>query len=249
MFCNRWNRYDEGRAMRYFFLLMLCFSVSLSFAQENPTPPQFVPQVVEVSATDGLVLRGDFYLQDATRPTVLLLHQLYSNRTGWNGLDTTLLSNGFNVLAVDLRGYGETGGRINWSQAVTDVQTWFDWLRAQGLDGNKIIPLGSSMGSVLAIAGCGNDSACPTAIAVSPGWEYYRIGVRTALTEQLTGKQVLVIYAERDRYPRLGIPKMLEVAPDVVVTQAYAGNAHGLDLLANEADTVLPLIVSWIANY
>jgi alpha-beta hydrolase superfamily lysophospholipase len=242
----------EVLMMKKCLVLFLFLLTTISMAQEAPTPtpsPAFTPQKVEVSATDGLTLKGDFYLLDASKPTVLMLHQLYATRTAWNGLDGALLGAGFNVLAVDLRGYGKTGGGINWGQAVTDVQTWIDWLRNAGVDGNKIITLGSSMGSVLAIAGCGNDSACATAIAISPAMSYYTVDITDALQEQLSGRKVLVIYAERDRYPALGVPKMLEIAPDIVTVLKFSGNTHGINLVKKEFDIIAPKVVEWVTGY
>ena len=81
--------------------------------------------------------------------------------------------------------------------------------------------------------------------AISPGWNYYR----QSLANYIALKPVLAIYAERDRWPSLGIPRMQEAAPDSLMVQAYEGNAHGMNLLSDEFDTALPLIVEWLAAH
>jgi pimeloyl-ACP methyl ester carboxylesterase len=228
--------------MRLLRILALCLLMHGLAQAQAPTP-----QAVVITAHDGLALHGDWYWQSSDAPTVLLLHQLYSDRTGWRGLDSAFLNAGYNVLAVDLRGYGATGGRIAWRNAVRDVQAWADWARAEGnINGDRLFMVGSSMGSVLAMVGCGNDSACAGVVAISPGWEYYGIGVRRALEGGLADKPSLIVYAERDRYPALGVPRMLKIAPAGLQVLAFKGNAHGLDLLSQEAETLFPQLVAFM---
>lgn len=222
-------------------LLLLVLMIVPAAAQSN---------AVETQANDGLTLKGDFYLVDASHPTVLLLHQLYTNRTSWDSGVAVLTGAGYNVLRVDLRGHGETGGKINWPQAVDDVGVWMAWLRSSaGVRGDAISTLGSSMGSTLAIVGCGNDPSCRTAIAISPGWSYSGISVETAITTQLTERPILVVYAKRDRWPSLGVPRMTKVAPNVISTAVYAGNKHGMDLLAQNTDAIWGNVLDWLAGH
>ncbi|MCS6835994.1 MAG: alpha/beta fold hydrolase [Anaerolineae bacterium] len=223
-------------------------SILLALLLTCPVLAQDGVRDVALKARDGLTLVGTWVQVSADSPTVILLHQLYSNRQGWSPIIETLTANGYNVLAVDLRGYGQTRGRINWPKALLDVADWAAWVRGQGVR-DAISMLGSSMGSVLAIVACGADPACKTAIAISPGWEYYGIGVRVPLTEQFGERRVLVIYAERDRYPRQGVPRMVEAAPNVVTTLSYLGNAHGIDMIRQTSDTSLPAILDWLAAH
>lgn len=217
------------------------------WAQEDAadTPP-FVPQRVEITAEDGLTLVGDWYLRDGNAPTVLLLHELYTTRTSWEESIATLAGVGFNVLAVDVRGYGETRGRINWPQAVHDAGLWLNWLHdVAGVRQNGISTMGSSMGSSLAIISCAQADFCRTAVALSPGWRYYGI----SLADHLTAKPTLAIYAQRDRWPALGIPRMQEAAPEMLAVHALAGNKHGMKLLEAEFETLMPLVVQWLADH
>src|SRR5690349_206280 len=92
-----------------FRVLLLCLLLGV-FAL---VPAQAQGTAVETAAPDGLTLKGDFYLVDVNRPTVLLLHELYTNRTSWQPYIGTLTGAGYNVLAVDLRGMGQTRGRMN----------------------------------------------------------------------------------------------------------------------------------------
>jgi len=235
-------------------LLMLLITATVSAQEATPevaaeTTPEPLPvaaQEVTTEAEDGLTLVGDFYLIDPGRPTVLLLHELYTTRESWGDLLYPLLGSGYNVLAVDVRGYGQTRGGINWTRAVDDVAAWMTWLReVGGVRPDAISTMGSSMGSTLAIVGCANDEFCRSAIAVSPGWSYYGI----SLAEHIAAKPVLVIYAERDRWPALGIEDMREAAPDALFEQVYKGNAHGMNLIEAEFESIAPVVVGWLAMH
>lgn len=230
-------------------LLISLLIIPTTIAQEDsatetaPNPLPVTAQVVEVDAEDGLDLVADFYIVDPARPTVILLHELYTNRTSWDPLLLPLLANGYNILVPDVRGWGDTRGAINWFDAVDDVGVWFTWLRdIGGVNPQAIHTLGSSMGSTLAIAGCAEDDFCRSAIGISPGWSYYRI----SLEDRITTHPVLGIYAENDRYPALGVPLMIETAPETFVTLSYEGNAHGMDLLADEQETIVVAIIEWL---
>lgn len=214
------------------------------------TPTLAQTNAVETQALDGITLKGDFYMVDANHPTVILLHQLYTTRASWQTAVGVLTGAGYNVLAVDVRGSGETGSKINWPKAVEDVGVWMAWLRnTAGVRGDAISTMGSSMGSTLAILGCAYDGACRTAIALSPGWSYSGISIENALTTNLVGRPILAIYAKRDRWPALGIPKMQKAAPEGVITTVFAGNKHGIDLFTQNSDAIWTSVLDWLAGH
>src|SRR5438128_1878537 len=89
-------------------------------------------QAVKIRAADGLQIAATYYpsmLSDRQSPAALLLHQINGSRAQWERLVPELLAEGYSVLAVDMRGFGETGGQINWKLAERDVATMFAWLR------------------------------------------------------------------------------------------------------------------------
>ncbi|MBC8170359.1 MAG: alpha/beta fold hydrolase [Anaerolineae bacterium] len=151
------------------FLLLIATSLTAQDAADSfPEPTR-----IEVTASDGLTLVGDFYVvPDAATdlPVALLLHGITQNRQSWLELIPALLEHGYQVLSVDQRAHGETGGDRDLIAASGDVQIWLDWLREQPLvDDANISLIGSSWGTVTATAGCAVDAACATIISISPG--------------------------------------------------------------------------------
>jgi len=205
------------------------------------------PESVILRAEDGAFLVGDFYRVDPASPTIILLHQLYTTRASWEDVIGALLGAHYNVLAVDLRGYGDSSRSINWRKAVDDTQLWFDWVRTEaGVRGDAISTMGSSMGSTLAIVGCANDELCKTSIAISPGWDYYGIVLDEALSVGMAERSLMILYTERDRWPVLGMDNIEEASAGLLEINQFTGNAHGMDMLTIHEET-LPMILDWFA--
>jgi len=116
---------------------VLCFGASCA-AQEVPAP-----RVVDLKAADGTKLKATYFAAAKPGPGVLLLHQCNQQRKNWDDLAGRLAGTGINVLTLDYRGYGESGGtpykdlaQDEVTKVVTekwpgDVDTAFSYLVAQ----------------------------------------------------------------------------------------------------------------------
>ncbi len=97
------------RAQRPFSCLSILFLLALSCAaQQMPAA-----RVVSLTAPDGIVLKATYFASAKPGPGVLLLHQCNRQRKVWDGLAEQLASSGINVLTLDYRGFGESGGTPN----------------------------------------------------------------------------------------------------------------------------------------
>jgi len=67
-------------------------------------------KVVELTAADGVKLKVSYFAAAKPGPGVLLLHQCNRQRKIWDGLAAQLAAAGINVLTLDYRGFGESGG-------------------------------------------------------------------------------------------------------------------------------------------
>jgi len=116
---------------------VLCFGASCA-AQEVPAQ-----RVVDLKAADGTKLKATYFAAAKPGPGVLLLHQCNQQRKNWDDLAGRLAGTGINVLTLDYRGYGESGGtpykdlaQDEVTKVVTekwpgDVDTAFSYLVAQ----------------------------------------------------------------------------------------------------------------------
>src|SRR6516164_7155056 len=71
---------------------------------------QSLRRVVNVDAGDAVTLKGTLFRSASPGPAVLLLHQCDDWRTVWDPLGERLAAAGITALAIDYRGFGESGG-------------------------------------------------------------------------------------------------------------------------------------------
>ncbi len=208
-------------------------------------------EIVTVEAYDGLTLVGEFYPSASEpAPTVLLLHMLGSRRNAWQPLIPSLSDAGYNVLAVDLRGHGETQGAQDWPAAERDVTTWLDWLGEQpSVLPDQIAIVGASIGANLALSGCAFDERCVTAVALSPGLDYRGVVTESAINEGLTERSALLVASQRDTYSADSVKTLATQASGELGLQLYSGRAHGTDLFREAGAPVIPVILNWLAAH
>jgi pimeloyl-ACP methyl ester carboxylesterase len=84
--------------------------------------------VVDLKAPDGTILKASYFAAAKPGPGVLLLHQGNRTRHSWDDLAGMLAAAGINTLTLDMRGYGESGGKHqNWPREDTPVKkVWAD---------------------------------------------------------------------------------------------------------------------------
>ena len=203
---------------------------------------------VEVQAADGLTLVGDLYNAELSvqTPAVLLMHMYGGRRTDWQPLIPTLTGAGYRVVSVDLRGHGETGGSNDWQLAIGDVQTWLDWLEAQpSIQPDRIAIVGASIGANLALVGCANDTHCLTAVALSPGLDYFGITTSDAI-QALRDRSALLVASQTDQPSGSSVKTLTTLAEGEFGLRLYPGSTHGTRLLTTQSDSLIPLIGSWL---
>lgn len=115
-------------------------------------------RVVDLKASDGTSLKASYFAAAKPGPSVMLFHQCNRQRKVWDSLAQQLASSGINVLTLDLRGYGESGGprfvdlppdkaqaeRQHWP---SDIDVAFQFLQSQpGVQRDMIGAGGASCG-------------------------------------------------------------------------------------------------------
>ena len=210
---------------------------------------------VEVSALFGTAQA------DGLLPVVILLHDLGGNKSDWlNDTDTyvVLLERGYAVLAIDMRGHGQTPlpdarqvlELIDLELSFFDVHAALVWLQSQSkVDVSRIAVVGTGSGGNVAYVSSGRmPELIKTGVSLSPGlWgaaslEPLVIGAglepfapRSMLfmagdQDQIQAGDVILSYAEfaRSLEAQTAEPKDVRVFPDSA--------DHGFALLDNVAE-------------
>ena len=141
--------------------------VVLVFALLHASTALSAERVVDLTAGDGTKLKATFFAADKPGPGVLLLHQCNRQRKVWDGLAQQLAAAGINVLTLDYRGYGESGGdrfdklppqeagRIQNEKWPGDIDAAFAYLQSQSGVKRDTIGMGG--------ASCGVQNSVQTA--------------------------------------------------------------------------------------
>jgi dienelactone hydrolase len=143
--------------MCHSFRFVAALTIVLTAAAARAQSPAPDTTTVSLKASDGTVLKATYFPAGRPGPGIMLLHQCNRDRTSWTSLATDAAQRGYHVLALDYRGYGESGGDqyedLQQQRTVVaekwpgDIDAAFAWLIAQpGVDRDRIGAAGASCG-------------------------------------------------------------------------------------------------------
>jgi dienelactone hydrolase len=208
----------------------------------HAAPGAETPQVVTFQASDGMRLTADYFPPPedlrSLAPMVILLHMYRSDRHAWQPLIRPLHEAGFAVLAVDLRGHGdsattETRQRVLdrdpklFREMQNDLRGAYDFLAAQPrVDRARFALVGASVGCSVALQYAARDRSVDAVVCLSPGLDYLGLDSAGDIA-QITGRRLLLIATEDEK----DAVYTLEKRGSGVEVQIPAGaSAHGTNM-------------------
>jgi pimeloyl-ACP methyl ester carboxylesterase len=190
----------------------------------------------EFLSYDLVRLRASFDMPQGLQapiPSILLLHGYGEDRSVWNPLKAELLSRGWAVMALDLRGHGEStmkngnplhadpAWRTDAHEVPLDLNPALDWLKAQPrLNSRKIVVIGYDVGADLALIASGKFPEVRTVIALNPKLD--EILSMTGSAQDFQPRSALIVTSSVEEGPRL---KPLVKAPVEIATRQYPDGA------------------------
>lgn len=143
--------------MRRSCLFVICTLISMSWVTTGAQTKAPAPQTIDIKAPDGVMLKASYFPAARPGPGILMLHACNKDRASWTTLATAAVAQGFHVLALDFRGFGESGGsrftQDPGQQSIIDtkwpgdVDAALAWLTSQtGVDKTRIGAAGASCG-------------------------------------------------------------------------------------------------------
>jgi len=88
------------------------------------TPAQLPDgHVVAVKTPDGVTLKASYFAAARPGPGVLLFHQSNRMRQSWDDLARQMAAADIHTLTIDVRGYGESGGRKEARELYQDLRS------------------------------------------------------------------------------------------------------------------------------
>jgi dienelactone hydrolase len=229
---------------RFALAAALTFTISLSAEVQKKD--------IDIKAPDGVNLKGTYFSAGRPGPAMLLLHQCNMDRHAWDGLAADLAGSGFNVLTIDFRGFGESGGekftdpaqrRAGMQKWPDDVDAAFAYLTSQkGVDQSRIAVGGASCGVTQS-----SDLAARhhevRALMILSGQ------ASDAAKAYIAGNASLPVFGAAsagDTGAAKGIQEAVAASKDPKsVVKIYEGTEHGVPMFAKNPE-LEPMIVAWL---
>lgn len=204
-------------------------------------------QTVSITSPDGVILVGSLFGSDKpSSPALLLLHQWDSDRHSWDDFAKQLQGDGFVVLAIDGRGFGESIKKTDGSTVAEgrteadvkamlgDVDAAFNYLSKQNnVDPNRVGIIGASYGSSLALIYAADHPNVAAVALLSPGLNYFNnMQTEPAITSYGT-RPAFLAAAKDDPESFNAVTRLSELTsePNRAMAVSVEKGGHGTALL------------------
>ena len=262
---TRETRETRGKtAVPVLLCALLALGLLAGCAKATPTPiseptvatTAFVSPVGEAPATrtvkmateDNILLLGSYYAPKRSgAPGLVLLHMLGRQRSDWDELARRLQGDGYAVLAIDLRGHGESRGKREWTAMTRDAAAAWEWLgKQEEVDAGRRGLIGASIGANIALNFAADEPGVRTVILLSPGLDYHHVTAAEAM-KRYGERPVLIVASSEDSYAADSSRQLDELARGKHRLQMYDGQGHGTQMLG-KGNGLEELIEQWLAE-
>lgn len=213
---------------------------------------------------DNLTIAG-FYTPAAPgagekAAVAILLHMYNSNHAAFDPLVPYLHAAGFAVLAIDLRGHGESVGppQLGLTQRVAnrdaklfaqmdaDVEAAYCWLAEQpDVDLARFVLVGASVGCSVALHYAAQDRSVDGIVCMTPGTSY--LGIDSIADVQKYGNRPLLLTAAEAE--RRACDELSKLAPSATVKIYPGGEGEGLLLHGTRMFVRVPGVEKLIVEF
>ena len=222
-------------------------SNTIANAVQKIVEPVPASQTVSINSLDGVVLVGTFRAANIPHsPALLLLHQWQSDRHSYDDFAKEMQVAGFNVLAIDGRGFGESTKKTDGTAVAAgrtdadvkamlgDIGAAFDFLANQNtVDPKRLGIVGASYGSSLALIYAADNPKVAAVALLSPGLNYFGNMPTQPEMTLIKDRPVFQTAAEDDPDSFNSVTKLSELTsePNRAVTVTVKEGGHGTALL------------------
>ena len=206
---------------------------------------------------DGVNIVGNYFKPDNEHaPVFLLLHMMPSTKESWNTFASFLQEKGYAVLAIDLRGHGESieknGKKIDFKEfrdedhreSMNDIASAKEFLaEKKEIDISQMAIAGASIGANLALWHASIDENVRLLFLLSAGLDYR--GIKTpALARKFSGP-VFIMASDGDSYAAESSRKLYDEFNGEKILKIITGKSHGTNMINSEPELMNELL-GWI---
>lgn len=218
---------------------------------------EVMSEKVNFDTEDGVTIYADHYASGADGPSALLLHMMPATKESWSAFAAALLDAGFShVLAIDLRGHGESvwrgDERIDYKQfedadhqaKIMDVEAAVRWLEGRGAVKERLALVGASIGANLAIAYGAEHGEIPAVVALSPGLDYRGVTTPDKVAVFGPGQGLFLAASEEDELSFKTDRQLAAIKSDAVLKE-FNGAGHGMAMF-EKVPGLMAEVVEWL---
>ena len=207
-------------------------------------------EAVKFYTEDNVKIAANFFkAEQRDAKAVILVHMLNNKKESWNDFAAKLQAKGYAVIAIDMRGHGQSQGSwkrfspADFSKITMDIAAAKDFLYSQGANTGFLVVMGASIGANSALNYAVEDEDAKGVVLLSPGLDYR--GVKTDETSLELSLPALIVAAEGDTYSADSSKTISKNAENAEI-KIYEGDKHGTDMFSGtDLDA---LIINWLAR-
>lgn len=212
-----------------------------------------VPPRIELKTSDGVSLKGDYFVGRSDRG-LLLLHMMPADRTSWRAFAEKSENANWHVLAIDLRGHGESQGGPNGYKSFSDaehqasrydVEAGVEFLKSRGV---TVLSLGgASIGANLALQYLSEHPDVRGVFLLSPGLDYRGVKTEPAARNLKPGQFVFYVASRDDAHSADTVQQLFDVTPAGVSKEIkfFETAGHGTTIFEREPQ-FMDSVVEWL---
>ena len=213
-------------------------------------------ETIAIDTVDGIHIVGDYH-EGASSKGALLLHMMPSDRKSWTAFAEKLASRGYHVLAIDLRGHGDSvegpSGKLDYhsfsneehASSIHDVEAGAEFLSTKGAD--SLVLAGASIGANLALwHAARNPRGVENLILLSPGLDYKGIATEPLMIKMEPGIDIMLVSGgTEDAYSQETVKKLANLVNLKTPPRIFEDSGHGTRIFERHPEFMEELI-QWL---
>ncbi len=197
---------------------------------------------------DNLNIAADLYGPAQPLNWLVLVHMMPTAKESWQSFASALTQLGYESIALDLRGHGESDGGpdgynnfspVEHQKSILDLEAAVDYLITErGATPDKISFIGASIGANLSLQYLSEHPEFQAAILLSPGLDYQGIKTEPLVKNLKAGQKVFFVSSRDDGNNADENQKLYEFTPVGVEKEIkiYDAAGHGTTILEKESE-------------
>lgn len=209
-------------------------------------------QKIFLTAKDGVKIAANLYPAESPLGWIVFSHMMPAVKESWSDLAASFQSAGYESIAIDLRGHGESmSAKLDYrnfsdrehQKSVLDLETAAEFLiKEQKAAATQISLIGASIGANLSLQYISEHPEFKTAVLLSPGLNYRGVATEPLAKNIKAGQKVFFVSAKDD--VRSGgnnaeeNQKLYGLIPTGIEKKIkiYETGGHGTDILKNRPE-------------